>query len=64
MLGKMVFWEALEISKTKIISPSEDSIEIMMQRERIPATGAYDTVKSTPSIMDDPYAHVLEYKSY
>ena len=30
----------------------------------MPATGAYDTVKSTPSRMDYPYAHVLEYISY
>ena len=30
----------------------------------MPATGAYDTVKSNPSIMDDPYAHFLEYISY
>ena len=27
-------------------------------------TGAYDTLKSTPLIMDDSYAHVLEYISY
>ena len=30
----------------------------------MPATGEYDTVKSTPSITDYSYAHVLEYKSY
>ena len=27
-------------------------------------TGAQDTVKSNPSSMDDPYAHVLEQISY
>ena len=27
-------------------------------------TGAYEIVKSNPSSMDDPYAHVLEYISY
>ena len=27
-------------------------------------TGAYDTVKSTTSIMDDTSAHVLEYRIY
>ena len=36
----------------------------MMQRDLIPETGAYDTVKFNPSRMDDPYAHVLEYRSY
>ena len=30
----------------------------------MPATNAYDKVKSNTSIMDDPYAHVLEYISY
>ena len=41
--------------------PSEDAIPIMMRRERMPATGEYDTVKSTPSIMDDTSAHFLDY---
>ena len=35
-----------------------------MRKERMPATGSYDTVKSNPSIMDDPSAHVMEYISY
>ena len=30
----------------------------------MPAPGEYDTVNSTPSIMDDPYSHVLYYISY
>ena len=30
----------------------------------MPSTGAYDIVKSTPSRMGDPYAHVLDYISY
>ena len=42
--------------------PSADAIAMMIRREKIPANGAYDTVKSTPSIMIDPSAHVLEYK--
>ena len=50
--------------KTKIMRPSADTIATVMKMERIPATGAYDTVKSTTSIMDDPSAHVLEYRSY
>ena len=37
---------------------------MIMQRESMPATGEYATVKSTHSIMDDPYAHVTEYISY
>ena len=52
------------MSKTKIMRPSADVITVIMQREQMPATGLYDTVKSTPSSMDDPYAHVIEYKSY
>ena len=30
----------------------------------MPDTGTYDIVKSTPSRMDDPSAHILEYRSY
>ena len=30
----------------------------------MPATGVYDTVKSTSSSMDDAYEHVIEYKPY
>ena len=39
--------------------PSADAIEIIMQRERMPCTGAYETTKPTPLSMDEPYAHVL-----
>ena len=52
------------MSKTKIMRFYEDSIAVIMRRERIPVTVTYDTVKSTPSSMYDPYTHVLEYKSY
>ena len=48
--------------KTKIIRPSVDAIAVMMKRGRIPATGAYDTMKLTTSIMNDPSTHVFEYK--
>ena len=44
--------------------PSADAIAVIMQKERVPATGGYDTVNPTPSIMDDPSANVLEYISY
>ena len=36
----------------------------MIQIYRMPVTGAYETVKSTLSSMDDPYENVLEYRSY
>ena len=48
----------------KKISPSEDTIAMMTQRKQVPATGEYDKVKSNPSSMGDPSAHVLKYKSY
>ena len=48
------------MSKTKIIRPSADAILMNTQKDWMPATSAYDTVNSTPSRMDDPYAHVLE----
>ena len=40
--------------KTRIMMPSVDAIAIIMQRKKVPSMVAYDTVKSTPSIMDDP----------
>ena len=61
-LGKMVFRKVLEMSKTKIMRPSAYPIATITRRERIPATGAYDTVKSTTSSMDDLSAHVLGFK--
>ena len=63
-MGRMVVIKALEMMKRKRVKPSSDTIEVMMQREGIPATGAYATVKSTPSSIYDPSSHVLEYKSY
>ena len=47
------------MSKTKIIRHYTDAILIMIQREWIPATGVYETLKSTPSSMDDKSANVL-----
>ena len=52
------------MSKTKIIKPYEYAMTMIMQIYLMPSTGDYDTVKSTPSDMDDPSAHVLECKSY
>ena len=50
--------------ETKIIRPSVDAIVKMMRRDRMPVTVVYDKVKSTPTIMDDTYAHVLKYRKY
>ena len=44
--------------------PYADTISMMMRRDRMPATGAYDTLNPTPSSMVDTSAHFLEYKSY
>ena len=41
------------------MKPSADAMAMMVQRERIPETSEYDIMKSTPSIMNDPSAHVL-----
>ena len=34
---------------------------MIIQSYQVPSTGAYYTVKSTPSSMGDPYARFLEY---
>ena len=60
----MVFWKAFDIYKKKIIRTSADAIEMIMRREWMPSTGAYETLKSTPSIMDDQSEHVMEYILY
>ena len=39
-------------------------MSMMIRRYIILSTGVYETLKSSPSIMDDTYAHVLKYKSY
>ena len=48
----------------KIVRPSAYSIPMMMQRERITDTVAFDKVNPNTSIMYCPYAHVNEYKPY
>ena len=60
----MLFWKALEMSNTKLIRTSVYAIAMRIQRERIPATIAYDKAESTSSRTDDLSAHVIEYKSY
>ena len=52
------------MSKTEIMRSSAEVITIIIQREKMPATGALDTVKSNPPIIDDPSAHFCEYISY
>ena len=52
------------MSNIKIFYSSLDIKAMMMRRGRIPETGAYDTVKSTPSSMNDTSAQFLEYISY
>ena len=52
------------MSKTKIIKPSEYAMEMIMQIDLMPSTGDYDTVKSNPSSMDDPYENFLDNISY
>ena len=41
-----------------------DTIAMKMQKERMPATCAYDTVESTPLSMCDTSVHILDYRSY
>ena len=60
----MVLYKSFEMTKTKRIKFSLYAIVMMIERERMPATGAYEAVKSTSSSMDDPYVHVPEYRSY
>ena len=46
--------------KIKIIGPSADANATMIKMYLMPAIDVYYTLNSTPSIMDDPYVHVLE----
>ena len=52
------------MSKIKIINPSVDTISMMLKSYLMLGTGEQGTVKSTPSKMYDPYAHVIEQRSY
>ena len=52
------------MSNKKIIKPAADKIVIILQRDWMPGTGAYDKMKSTPSSMDDTSANIMEYISY
>ena len=42
------------MSKTRTIKTDSDAMVMMTQRDIIPITCAYETVKPTPSSMDDP----------
>ena len=44
--------------------PSADEIVIIIRRYLILAICAYETMNSTPSIMDATSTHVFEYRSY
>ena len=48
------------MSETKIMRPSADEMEIIMQIYLMPETGAYKIAKSTPSSMDDLSENVLD----
>ena len=52
------------MSKKKRMRPSSEAIGMIIQRDKMPDIVAHDTVNSTPLRMDDPSAHVLEYRSY
>ena len=52
------------MSTKKIMRPSADEIAMIMRRERIPATGACDTVNLTPSSMNDTSKQFLDYRLY
>ena len=43
---------------------SADAIAMITRRNQMTSIGAYDKVVSTSSRMDDPSAHVLEYRYY
>ena len=47
------------MSNKKIIKPTAKELTMMIQRDIMPTNGAYKKFKSTPSHMDDTYAHVL-----
>ena len=59
----MVLLNSLEMSNKKRMRPSTEAIAIIIKRERMTATGAYNTVKSNPSSMDDLSTNVLEHRS-
>ena len=50
------------MSKIKRMRISSYAIVTMILKELMPATGEYDTVKSTPSSMDNLSVHFMEYR--
>ena len=63
-LVRIVFCIPLEISNIKIIMTYADTITIMILRYLMLDTGAYETVKSTTSSIDETPAQVLELRPY
>ena len=54
MIRRSIISEGAVDVQDKIINTSIYSIAIMVQRELMPETGLYKTVKSNPSRMDNP----------
>ena len=44
--------------------PSAEVIAVIIRRDQMPVTGAYDTVKSTTSSLDYTSANIFDYRSY
>ena len=43
-MGRIVFYKALDTSKTKIIKPYSDEIDMMIKRDLMQDNGVYETV--------------------
>ena len=63
-LGIILLWGALAILNIKMIVRPVNSNQMKILRYLMLSKGTCKTLKSTPSIMDDPSAQVLEYRSY
>ena len=59
-----MFCNALEMFKTKMIKLPADAMKMMMRRDLMLQTDAYETSKSTTSIIDEISAIFFEYISY
>ena len=52
------------MSNIRITYPFADAISIITQTDLMTETSVYETVKFTPSSVDEPSTHVIEYRSY
>ena len=52
------------MSKIRITYPFAYTISILTKRDLMNETRVYETVKLTPSSVDEPSTHVIEYRSY